>query len=657
MEKDQPTVGVEEEERFGLLVGNANVGKSVVFNQLTGRYAEVSNYPGTTIEISTARLGLPSGDQYTLIDTPGINGLLPYSEDEKVTQRIIIDKNLEFIVQVADAKNLSRSLQLTLQLTELDLPMVLNLNMNDEAQQKGLSINTEDLAGHLGIQVINTTAPEGKGIGQLKKSIARAGETSPPRVYHPLIEEAIESIADLLGDHQAVSRLLAVLALSRDPFLGEWLEKRYPEEITGSVEEIVEKVEGRFNKPLNVVMATAREKVASNLAQMVTRRSPEAPGTLAEKIGVLTRRPLTGLPFFLLVIYLMYKIVGEFAAGTMVDFLEEVLFGQFINPWAQKMASYLPGTFLKDMFVGEFGLITMGLTYSVAIVLPIVGTFFLCFGFLEDSGYLPRLAIMSNRLFRRIGLNGKAILPMVLGLGCDTMATLTARILETRKERLLTIFLLALGIPCSAQLGVILAILATMTPWAAVFVIGAIASQLFLVGFLAARIIPGETSDFILEIPPIRLPRLSNLLVKTYLRVEWFLREAIPFFLLATFILFLGDKIGALSYLTRLASPVVVRWLSLPAETTTIFIMGFFRRDYGAAGLYDMSRAGLIDNNQVVISLIVITLFVPCIAQFLVMIKEQGYKRALAIVSFIFPFAFLIGGLAKIFLDLLNIRF
>jgi ferrous iron transport protein B len=290
-------------------------------------------------------------------------------------------------------------------------------------------------------------------------------------------------------------------------------------------------------------------------------------------------------------------------------------------------------------------------------VLPIVGTFFLAFGLLEDSGYLPRLAIMSNRIFRLIGLNGKAILPMVLGLGCDTMATMTARILESRKERFIVTLLLALGVPCSAQLGVILGLANYVSLAGFAVVIVAVSGSMLLVGYLSSRFVPGAPSDFIFEIPPLRLPRLGNIVMKTWMRVVWFLREAIPLFLLGTLVLFLAAESGLLALAERGLAPLLQGWLSLPVETTRVFILGFLRRDYGAAGLFALATADppALTVNQTVVALTVITLFVPCVANFLVIIKEQGLKRALAILGFITPFSFLVGGLVNWALRLLQI--
>jgi ferrous iron transport protein B len=264
---------------------------------------------------------------------------------------------------------------------------------------------------------------------------------------------------------------------------------------------------------------------------------------------------------------------------------------------------------------------------------------------MEDSGYLPRLAVMTNRIFKKMGLNGKAVLPMVLGLGCDTMATMTTRILETEKDKTIVTLLLALGVPCSAQLGVILGMFAGLPAIYLLIWIALICGILVLVGYLAARLIPGEASDFILEIPPIRLPQISNVLVKTLARIEWYLKEAVPLFILGTLVLFVFHHAGILRFLEEAATPLVVYFLGLPAKVTEAFIIGFLRRDYGAAGLFILAKEGQLNPHQILVSLMTITLFIPCIAQFFMMIKERGLKKAFWLTAVIFPIAFGVGGL------------
>jgi len=398
--------------------------------------------------------------------------------------------------------------------------------------------------------------------------------------------------------------------------------------------------------PLSYIISQQRLKVVDSITEKVlTKTAPEKKG-ISGFIGEITTHPIWGTPFLLLVIYVMYEFVGRLGAGVLVDYFEDIIFGKYLNPWAIKIVMYImPLQFLQDLFIGPYGIVTMALTYAIAIILPITATFFIAFSIMEDSGYLPRLAAMLNKIFQTMGLNGKAVLPMVLGLGCDTMATLTTRILDTKKERIIVTLLLALGVPCSAQLGVVLGMFGKQ-PFSAFLIWTLILIfVILLVGFIASRIIPGQRTDFILELPPIRRPQLTNVIMKTLSRIEWYLREAVPLFILGTLILFTADKLKILPFLEHAASPVVVSVLGLPSKATASFIMGFLRRDYGAAGLFALQEQGLLNTEQVVVSLVTITLFIPCIANFFMIVKERGLKAALAIAGFVFPFSVLVGGL------------
>jgi ferrous iron transport protein B len=244
---------------------------------------------------------------------------------------------------------------------------------------------------------------------------------------------------------------------------------------------------------------------------------------------------------------------------------------------------------------------------------------------------------------------------MVLGLGCDTMATMTTRILETEKDRTIVTLLLALGVPCSAQLEVILGMFATLPALYLFLWIFIIAGLLVVVGYLASRVIPGEGSDFILEIPPLRIPLISNVVVKTLARMEWYLKEAVPLFILGTLILFVLHKTKILTFLEWAATPLIVHLLGLPAKVTEAFLIGFLRRDYGAAGLFVLSKEGQLNPHQILVSLVTITLFIPCIAQFFMMAKERGLKKALWISAVIIPLAFGVGGMVNFLLQFLGI--
>ncbi|HSN88549.1 MAG TPA: nucleoside recognition domain-containing protein, partial [Thermoanaerobaculia bacterium] len=348
--------------------------------------------------------------------------------------------------------------------------------------------------------------------------------------------------------------------------------------------------------------------------------------------------------------------MASFTFALPITPVREVALGTFEKTVLSSKYTMAPGAplgfggevlrFFHDFLVGQYGAITMALSYAFAIVLPIVTTFFLLFSILEDSGYLPRMAIMVNRTFRLMGLNGKAVLPMILGLGCDTMATMTTRILETKKERVITTMLLALAVPCSAQLGVLLAMMASLSPAAALAWVGMMIAIVLLVGSLTARAFPGDAGDFILEIPPMRRPQLANVWRKTIGRLDWYLREVIPLFLVGTGALFLLDRVGALPAIARAGEPLVKGWLGLPKEMSNAFLVGFLRRDFGAVYILDAATGPnpLLSPLQIFVSMVTITLFMPCIANFLMIGKEHGMKVAWAMAAFIFPFAFFVGG-------------
>jgi ferrous iron transport protein B len=628
-----------------LLIGNPNVGKSALFGLLTGKYVTVSNYPGTTVEVTYGNAVL-NKTRSLVIDTPGVNSLVPMSEDEKVTRDILLTDRAGVVVQVADTKNLRRGLLITLQLAEMGVPFILDLNMDDEAKSRGIMIDQEKLAHLLGIEVVKTVAIRRSGIDKLLKGIQHPRPSLISVRHEDAIEGGIRDVSALLPEAYISRRALALMILAGDESLKTWLHANLQDHVVVEIEKIRQEIQSKFNNSLGYLINQRRMKKADEiLAQVTTRHEAGKGSTIAFHLGRLSMHPIYGLPILLFVLFLVYQFVGVLGAGMAVNFLEKTVFGNYLNPWATEIVNFVfPFKFIQELLVGDYGLITMALTYSIAIVLPIVGFFFVAFSFLEDSGYLPRLAVMVNRVFKIMGLNGKAVLPMILGLGCDTMATLTTRILETKKERILVTLLLALGVPCSAQLGVILGLVAGLSGLATAIWLGTLLVVMLLVGYLSAKIIPGEPSDFVLELPPIRVPQIANILVKTIARVQWYLKEAVPLFLLGTFILFISHKIGALSYIEKITDPIVVNFLDLPSRTAEAFVIGFLRRDYGAAGLFMLAKEHLLDPIQIVVSLTVMTLFVPCIANFFMIVKERGMKAALYIVVFIFPFAFGVGG-------------
>ncbi len=307
-----------------------------------------------------------------------------------------------------------------------------------------------------------------------------------------------------------------------------------------------------------------------------------------------------------------------------------------------------------DLFAGEYGIITLGVRYSFAIILPIVSTFFIAFSIIEDTGYLPRLAMLIDRIFKKIGLSGRSVIPLTLGFGCDTMATIVTRTLETTKERIIATFLLALAIPCSAQLGVLLGLMGGKPVMLCIWV-STVSLVFIITGFLGKLLIKGEETSFFMELPPLRLPSFMNVFTKTYTRMIWYLKEVIPIFLLASVIIWFGRLTGIFDFLVRVMN-YPVRWAGMPEGASPAFLYGFFRRDFGAAGLFDLAKEGILSGNALLVAAVVLTLFVPCVAQFAVTWKERGKGMAIGMAVFIFPFAFFVGFLLNFILNILGVE-
>jgi len=626
------------------LVGHHNVGKSVLFHRLTGRRVMVSNYPGTTVEVARGAIrGLP---ETLLLDTPGILTFPSHSEDERATSRALLEEPLQAVLQVGDAKNLARTLLLTLQLAELGIPLVLALNMADEAEGRGVRLDPSRLQPELSIPVIPTTAVRGDGLPELLGSLASPSAPSVAVRYPAAVETALRELERRLPAAPVKARGLALLWLCEDPPAQEWLVARLHPAEAAELAALRRELQATLREPAAAAIQRAQLAAAESLAAHALQDQGQAGRSFASALARLAVHPIWGIPVLLGALAALYAFVGLFGAGTLVGLLEGDLFGRLLNPWiSDTVARLSPLPLLTELLVGRYGLWTMGITYAFALILPIVSTFFLAFGVLEDSGYLPRLAVMSNRVFTRLGLNGKAVLPMVLGLGCVTMATLTTRILESRRERLLATLLLALAVPCSAQLGVVLGMLAGISLGAtlawALFVLGV----LLAVGWLAARLLPGQRTPLVIELPPMRVPEVAYLIPKTLARVEWYLKEVVPLFLLGTALLFALDKLGVLPWLIRAGQPLVTGWLGLPAEASAALLIGFLRRDFGAAGFFAMQSAGLLDPRQVLVAMVTLTLFIPCIAAATMVARERGWRTAVGMAAFVFPLAFTLGGL------------
>jgi len=605
-------------ERFDvLLVGNPNVGKSVIFHKLTGRYATVSNYPGTTVDISAGRI---KNMNLTVADLPGMYSFFSITEEERVAKEILLNSKPRVVVNVIDAKNIDRALPLTIQLMDACFNVILVLNAIDEAEKIGMRINSDELERRLGIPVVETIAIKGKGIKELLKRIEEISKEDQEKRFFRLSEEmekAIKEVGELLPkDLGKRKRIFSILALSND----RDVIRRFQLD-----EEELERIRKRFGRSLAFTIALEYQRIAEILLENVIE--PGKRTSRHMRFDEITLNPLFAIPMSIGILYLLYLFTGLIGAQILVDVIErffEMRINEPLNAWLSENIQFY---WIRELIGGEYGIITLGLRYAISIVLPIVTMFFLSFSLLEDSGLLPRMAMLLDRLFKKAGLSGRAVIPLILGLGCGTMAVIVTRVLESRRERMIATLMLAVAIPCSAQLGIMIGIAPDLL---ALYVWGAVVfSILTAIGLLAGKYMPGDKPVFYMEIPPLRLPSLSNVLMKTISRLEWYFKEVIPIFVIISLAIWVGRITEIFDLITSILS-YPATFLSLPERMSEVFLYGFFRRDYGTAGLYDLVSNGVLDYRQTIVSMVVLTLFVPCIAQLSVMLKERGVAFALA---------------------------
>lgn len=600
--------------RIVALAGAPNVGKSVFFTALTGTFAEVSNYAGTTVDILRGRCGAD-----TLIDTPGVYGLGSMNEEERAARDGILSADI--ILNVVDSVHLARDLFLTLQLIDMGKPMLVVLNMMDESTRVGIRIDRALLEELLGVPVIGASGRLGIGVREVR---SRIGEACAGR-QNAVTQEMLASLRA-----RGVPSAEALLIAEGDAETAA--RHRVPS-----------------GDKLGEISAHRRRR-ADDIAERVVggrRRRP----SLSERVGRWAVSPLAGSCILALVLAMLYLFIGVFAAQTVVDVTEDILLRGLYEVWVRALLSpYVPAdTLIGALLIGEYGVLTMAVTYIFGLLLPLVCAFYLALSVLEDSGYLPRLAAMTDRLMSLIGLNGRAVIPLILGFGCVTMATVTTRLMGSERERTIVCALLGLTIPCSAQLGIIASLAAALPPAYTLVYLSAILLVFGLVGRVLHHALGGAPSGLILDLPPMRLPQAKNVCAKTAARTRAFLCEAAPVFALGGIGITLGERAGLLDASQALLAPVTEGMLGLPRETATVFVMGIVRRDFAAAGLTEIALTEV----QLTVALVVITLFVPCIASVLMMMKERGRGEGALIWLASWAVAFAVGAVLAQVLRLL----
>lgn len=412
-----------------VLVGSPNVGKSVIFNYLTGQYVAVSNYPGTTVDISRGCSKL-NGTLYEFIDTPGMYSLISITEEEKVSRALLCQEKPDIVVHVIDAKNIRRMLNLTIQLIDTGFPVILVVNLMDEAIKNGIILKLDRLTEILGIPVIATTATKGIGLVKLKDEIGRyrPRQSCLCMQFTANIEQTILSIMKKLkGEYGLSQRMAAILLIQDDKIIHKIAcrkESAFPEILTE-----IKQLSAYYQYGMDYVITVERQGIVDSICNTIFESREIQQQGMGEKLGRLTREPFTGIPILCFVLFFgIYQFVGKFGAGFLVEYIDANIFVSFINPIVEYFVhQYMPWEWLQSLIIGKYGVFTLGFRYAFIIILPIVSTFFFMFAILEDSGYLPRLAMLVDIIFKKLGLNGRAVIPFALGLGCGTMAVMVTR--------------------------------------------------------------------------------------------------------------------------------------------------------------------------------------------------------------------------------------
>ncbi len=564
-----------------VLMGNPNVGKSVVFSRLTGANVIASNYPGTTVDFSKGKMRI-DGERVEIIDAPGTYSLEPTNKAEEVALKMYNEADI--IINVIDATNLERNLYLTLELLERNKPIIIALNLWDESKHLGIFIDEKKLEKRLSIPVVPTVALTGEGI---KTFVSRIKESK------------------------------ANLKIKQTSEEGRWIE-------IGSIIGEVEQVKHRHH-------------------------------SFRDKISDLTIRPHTGIPIAIGIIFCAFWFV-RFIGENLIIYFFDPLFEKLYSPIITRLSDWLGPGIVHTILIGEYGveinfieslgILTTGLYVPIGAILPYIVAFYFTLSILEDSGYLPRLATLVDRIFHKLGMHGHGIVPLFLGLGCNVPGALSTRTLETRKQRFISATLLAICVPCMAQMAMVFGALGKYGLYYIGLVFLTLIILYVIIGLVLNKFIKGESPEIFLEIPSYRRPSLRATLKKTWMRIRWFLKEAIPYLFLGVLIINLLYAIGILQWIGNLVSPIMVGLFGLPGDASIALITGFLRKDLAVGMLISLNMVPL----QMVIAVTMLTIYFPCVATFAVLIKELGIKDMIKSATLMIGIAIIVGFLLRVIL-------
>jgi len=649
----KPDEKVRDAHATVALAGNANVGKSAIFNQLTGIDQIIGNWPGKTVERAEGLL-LHKGRRIRVIDLPGIYSFSTYSMEELVSRDFIALERPDAVVNVVDAAALERNLFFTIQLLELAPPMLVAVNQVDLAAKKGIRIDTGKLADLLGVPVVPTVAIRGKGIDTLTDAVLDVliKKPVPPVLrYGKEVEDRIGSLIPLLG-HLTIPypvRWTAIKLLERDGEIRKIVEEKAPS-VIATADRLSSEIEAMHGEPACVVMSAERYHVADRIAaEVVTIDSPAGRDMkgLTDRIDALALHPILG--YLAIIAMIGGLLVWTFGMGAEISgFLADFL-SQF-----EQYEPVITGPVEDILWNGAF----TGFVAGVTLVIPYVLPFYLLLAVLEDSGYLTRISVMLDRGMHKLGLHGKAIIPLILGYGCNVPAIYSCRIMESQKQKFLAAFLVTL-VPCTARTVVILGLVAAFVNiWWALALYAFDILLIIVLGRIAFKAVPGESTGLIMEMPEYHIPSATVVLKQTWTRTKSLLWIVLPAYIIGSAAIQALYAAGILDPVNELLTPVTVLWLGLPAVTGILLIFGIVRKELTILTLAVIfgttDFAAILTPVQLIVLALVSMLYVPCLAAILVLASEFGWKRALAISAAEIIVAIGLGGVAFRLLSLLS---
>jgi ferrous iron transport protein B len=630
------------------LAGNANVGKSVLFNQLTGSSQIIGNWPGKTVEKAEGTLNF-EGQKIKVVDLPGIYSFSTFGMEEIVSRDYVALEHPDVVINVIDAAVLERNLFFTLQLIEMHSPMVLCLNQIDEAKKKGIVIDAKKLEHALGVRVVPTIGIRGEGIYELTKTAVavarnpRKNDTSHVR-YGAEIEERISKLEKTIQNENLAldypTRWIAIKLLENDPEITKLVSSK-SQSVMSMSGSLAAEISAIHNEPTFAVIASERYALASKIVGEAQKQA-ELKMTFSEKLDWFTTHKTFGY----------VSAIGVIAGLLLWTFTIGSLLSTLFSDALSRVATVnlvLGGSIQNIAWNGVWG----GFVAGVTLIIPYVIPFYLLLAAIEDSGILTRVAFMMDSAMHKIGLHGKALIPLILGYGCNVPAIRACRIMETKRERLLATFAITFA-PCTARTIVILGFVAAfLGPWWALSLYALDVALIFVLGRIALKVVPGESTGLIMEMHTFKVPSLSVVTKQTWARTKELIYIVFPLYIGGSALIQVLYATGVLQGFSNVISPLTVMWLGLPAIAGVLLILGFVRKELTLLAAVAISVAAVGSTNlsllftpvQLVTIALVNLLYIPCLSTVAVLVKDYGWKTTAIITVSNVATALLVGGL------------